>query len=182
VVGSVVRVKRRVAAATGCSALLPSHFRAGTDARVAARGQVAAAGTSPPGVALGERRRLLLPGEALVELEGGGGLDQRIGGWIVRSAGDLPERRAAGGCDPGRCRRLAEVDEDVAYRGRVGDEGDDAHRAATVGTHEWENCVDAGEQQRPGVAGSATMGRFGGGFRVGGGRRGRRGQREGGDG
>jgi len=49
------------------------------------------------------------------------------------------------------------VEEDVADRGRVGDEGDDAHRAATVGTHERENFVDAGEQQRAGVAGSATM-------------------------
>lgn len=39
-----------------------------------------------------------------------------------------------------------------------------------------------GEQRRPGVAGSAAMGRFGGGLRLGCGRRGRRGPREGGDG
>ena len=45
---------------------------------------------------------------------------------------------------------------------RVGDEDDDAHFAVTVGTHERENLVAAGQQQRPGVAGSAPMGRSGG--------------------
>ena len=39
VVGSVVRVKRRFLAAPGYSAPLSSHFRAGADAGVAARGQ-----------------------------------------------------------------------------------------------------------------------------------------------
>ena len=39
VMGSVVRVKRRVSAAMGCSAPLSSHFRAGAGARVAACGQ-----------------------------------------------------------------------------------------------------------------------------------------------
>ena len=50
VVGSVGWVKRRVSAATGCSAPLSSHFRAGADAGLAARGQ-AGAGMNPPGVA-----------------------------------------------------------------------------------------------------------------------------------
>ena len=52
VVGSVGRVKRRFAVATGCSARLLRHFRAGADAKVAARGQ-AAADTSQAGVAQG---------------------------------------------------------------------------------------------------------------------------------
>jgi len=34
-----------------------------------------------------------------------------------------------------------------------------------MGAHERENVVDAGEQQRPSVAGGATMSRFGGGLR-----------------
>ena len=46
----------------------------------------AAAGTSPPGVVRG--RRLWLPGEALIELEGG--LGHRIGGGIVLGAGGPP--------------------------------------------------------------------------------------------
>jgi len=44
---------------------------------------------------------------------------------------------------------------------------DDAHDAATVGAHGWENFIDAGEQPRPSVAGGATMRQFGGGFRAG---------------
>ena len=58
---------------------------------------------------------------------------------------------------PGWCRRLAEVDEDVAYRGRVGDEGDDAHLGAAERTHQREHFVDASQKQRPGVSVSATM-------------------------
>jgi hypothetical protein len=46
------------------------------------------------------------------------------------------------------------------YRGRVGDEGDDAHRSATVGAPEQEYFVDAGELQRPGMASGAAVGRF----------------------
>ncbi len=45
---SVARVKRPFSVATGCWARLSWHLRAGTDARVAARGQ-AGAGTSRPG-------------------------------------------------------------------------------------------------------------------------------------
>jgi hypothetical protein len=48
------------------------------------------------------------------------------------------------------------VDEDVAHGGGVGDEGDDAHRAIAVEAHQREHFVDAGQQQRPGVAGRAT--------------------------
>ena len=35
-----------------------------------------------------------------------------------------------------------------------------------MGAPEWENFVDAGEQQRPGIAGGTAVGRFGGGLRV----------------
>ena len=42
----------------------------------------------------------------------------------------------------------------------IGKEGDAAHLGATHGTHERENLVDAGEQQRPGMAGGAPMRRF----------------------
>ena len=79
-------------------------------------------------------------------------------------ASGLPPWRAAGGRDLGWRGRLTEVDEDVAHGRAVGDEGDDAHRAATVGAHQRENFVDAGEQQRPGIAGGATVGRFGAGW------------------
>jgi hypothetical protein len=55
------------------------------------------------------------------------------------------------------------MDEDVVDRGRVADEGDDAHLGAAERAHQGEDFIDAGEQQRPGVAGSVAMGRFGGG-------------------
>jgi len=55
------------------------------------------------------------------------------------------------------------------------------HRATAVGAHQRKNLIDAGEQQRPGVAGGTTMRRFGGGLRDGRGRRGGRSRREGGD-
>jgi hypothetical protein len=45
----------------------------------------------------GERRGFWLPAEALVEREGRGALEQRIGGGIVLGVGGLPQRRAAGG-------------------------------------------------------------------------------------
>ena len=69
-----------------------------------------------------------------------------------------PQRRGAGGRDPGWCRRLAEVGEDGAHGGGVGDEGDDPHLAPTLRAQEREYCVDAGQQQRPGVAGGAAVG------------------------
>lgn len=50
-----------------------------------------------------DRGRLSLPGEALIELEGGGGLKQRIGEWIVASAGGLLQRRDVGGRLPMWC-------------------------------------------------------------------------------
>jgi len=53
-----------------------------------------------PAARMGERRRWWLPAEALVELEGRGGVKQRIGGGIVLGAGALQQRRAACGCDP----------------------------------------------------------------------------------
>ena len=80
----------------------------------------------------------------------------------------------------GWCRGLTDVVEDVAHDGGVGDGGDVTHFATTVGAAEREHFVDSGEQQRPGLAGSATMSRFGGGLRIGWRRRGRRGLREGG--
>jgi hypothetical protein len=48
-----------------------------------------------PGARIGARRRWWLPGDALVELEGRGGLEQRIGGGIVLGIGGRPQRRAA---------------------------------------------------------------------------------------
>ncbi len=93
--------------------------------------RMTAAGASQPGVAHRRRRRSWLPGEALVEFVGRGGLEQRIGGGIVLGAGGLPQGRTAGGRDPGWRDRLAEVGEDVAYRGRAGGEGDDAVRRET---------------------------------------------------
>jgi len=40
---------------------------------------------------------------------------------------------------------LTDVGGDVAHGRAVGDEGDDPHRAATVGAHPRENFVDTGE-------------------------------------
>jgi hypothetical protein len=57
----------------------------------------------------------------------------------VRSAGGFPQRRAAGGRDPGWCRRLTEVVEDVAHGRAVGDEGDDPHLGAAERAAEWED-------------------------------------------
>jgi hypothetical protein len=82
------------------------------------------------------RATVWLPGAALIEHGGRFGLGQRIpwrGMAGRRRNGGRPQRRAAGGRDPGWCRRLAAVGEDGAYGGRVGDEGDDAHGAATLG-------------------------------------------------
>ena len=50
-----------------------------------------------PASGTGERRRWWLPGDALVEFEGGGGLEQRISGGIVLGVGGRPQRRAAAG-------------------------------------------------------------------------------------
>ena len=44
----------------------------------------------------------VLQGDALVDLERRDLLEQRINGGIVLGAGDLPQPRAAGGCDPCR--------------------------------------------------------------------------------
>ena len=43
---------------------------------------------------------VVVPVEALVELEGRGALEQRISGGIVLGVDGLPQRRAAGGGDP----------------------------------------------------------------------------------
>jgi len=76
-------------------------------------------------------------------------------------------RRGAMGVPGGRDGRrrggFAEMGKDRAHGRGIGEESDDAHRAAAGRTHEWERFIDAGEQQRPGVAGGAPMGRFGGG-------------------
>ena len=86
----------------------------------------------------------------------------------------FPKWRATGRRYGGWRDRLTEVDEDVAHGRAVGDEGDDPHLGAAERAAEWEDLIDAGQQQCPGVAGSAPMSRFGGGFRVGCRRRGRR--------
>jgi hypothetical protein len=71
------------------------------------------------------------------------------GARTARVAHHLPQRRAAGRADSGWRDRLAEVDEDVAYRCRLGDEGDDPHVGAAERVAEWEDLIDAGEQQHP---------------------------------
>jgi hypothetical protein len=84
---------------------------------------------------------------------------------------------AVGGCDPGWCRGLTEVDEDVAHGLAVGDEGDDAHRTPTLRAAERDHFVDAGQQQRPGIAGGMAVDCFIGGWGRVTGWRSRRGQR-----
>ena len=73
-----------------------------------------------------ERRRWWLPGDALIKLEGGGGRERRIGKRIVLGVGGRPQRRAAGGCAAGWCRRPTDMGEDGAHGGAIGEEGDDA--------------------------------------------------------
>jgi hypothetical protein len=60
--------------------------------------------TTQPGVVPVRASAVVATTKALVGIEGGGGLEQRIGAWIVLSAGGIPQRQAAGGCDP--CPRL----------------------------------------------------------------------------
>jgi hypothetical protein len=52
---------------------------------------------------------------------------------------------------------FAEMDQDVAHGRGIGDEGDDAHLGATHGAHQREHFVDAGEHQRPRVAGGTNV-------------------------
>ena len=61
-----------------------------------------------------ERRRSWLPSEALVELEGRGGLEQRIGGGVVLGTGGLPKLRTAGGCHPLRSLIRIQSEKDMA--------------------------------------------------------------------
>ena len=77
---SVAKVKRHFSMSVGCSARWRWQHRAGT---------------SPPGVVRG--RRVRLPSDALVELEGGRA--HRIGEWIGVGTGGLPQWWAAGGRD-----------------------------------------------------------------------------------
>ena len=65
---SAGRVNRRFSVATGCSARMSWYFAAGAAAQVAGRGQARAR----PASRVEERRRWRLPGDALIELEGGG--------------------------------------------------------------------------------------------------------------
>ncbi len=136
-----------------------------SDERVTTTGTVSGGGHDfLPRRACRRRMTTWLPGEALIELVGRGGLERRIGWRILLNIGRLPPWRAAGGWDWWWCRGHTERGEDGAHGGGVGDEGEDAHRAATGRTHEWEHFIDAGEQQRPGIAGGAAVGRFGGGW------------------
>ncbi len=45
--------------------------------------------------------------------------------------------------------------------GRIGDEGNDPHRSATMGTNEWKYLEDTGKKGGPEVMGMATGERFG---------------------
>jgi len=54
-------------------------------------------------------------------------------------------------------------EEDIAHYGRLGDEGDDAHVASTIGATEREHVVDASQQYGPRVASGAAVEWFVGG-------------------
>ena len=74
-----------------------------------------------PGVTRGGRSTLGLPSDALTELDRGCRLG--VGVAVTRSgSGSVPQRRPAGGCDVRRRGGFAEVDEDMAAGGRIGDE------------------------------------------------------------
>jgi len=102
---SVGRVKRRFATASICGgngllralvvALPGGRGRWSGCARAGRRGRARAC----PASHRDEQRRWRLPAEALVELEGRGGLEQRISAAIVLGIGGRPQRRAAGGRD-----------------------------------------------------------------------------------
>jgi len=98
VAGSVARVKRRFSAVTGCSARLSWHFRAGADARVAARGQTGG------GRHESARRRTRLSGD-------GGGYQ------AMRRSTRRPGR--TGAADQRRDRTQSRRSPTVAGRGRV---------------------------------------------------------------
>ncbi len=74
--------------------------------------------------------------------------------WHIRAGADarVAVRGAAGGREPGWCRRLTEVVEDVAQGRAVGDEGDDPHLGAAERAAQWEDLIEAGQRQRPGLA------------------------------
>ena len=99
-------------------------------ARAGGRGQARARTASPA-----DERRWWLPGDALVEFEGRGGLEQRIGGGIVLGIGGLPQRRAAGGGDAGWRGRLTEVDEDVGLKRVVPSRAGSCAAAFAYGAH-----------------------------------------------
>jgi len=129
------RIKRRFATATGCSARLSWRFRAGANAEMAARGQADGREHEPA------RRRTRVSG---------GGSGYQLRRWSNSKAGaDWSSGSAAGSCSAsaaahsggpragamrGGALGFTEVAEDVAHGRAVGDEGDDAHRAATAGT------------------------------------------------
>ncbi len=51
--------------------------------------------------------------------------------------------------------------QDMLDGGRIGDEGNDPHRSATMGTNEWKYLEDTGKKGGPEVMGMATGERFG---------------------
>ncbi len=56
--------------------------------------------------------------------------------------------------------------QDMLDGGRIGDEGNDPHRSATMGANEWKYLEDTGKKGGPEVMGMATGERFGVFFRV----------------
>ena len=99
-----------------------------------------------------------LPGKALIELVVRCRLRLGVDG-AGPGALHLPQWRTAGRGDSGWGDRLAEGDEDVAHHCCLGDEGDDPQVGAAERAAEREDFMDAGEQQDPGAAGGAAVGR-----------------------
>jgi len=79
------------------------------------------------------RRGRRLPGDALIELEVGLGLAEEVP-VRHRPGSILPGGRTAGGRDRRRTRRLTDVGKNLLDGRGLGDEGDDAHVRAAVGT------------------------------------------------
>ncbi len=102
-----------------------------------------------------------LPRDALIEFV----FRYRLGLWVERTRGCVrqhrPQRWPARLRQTGWGGRLPQMTEDLPYRHRCGDEADDAHFATAPRTQQGQHFIDAGEQQRPGVAGRLAVQRLG---------------------
>ena len=97
-----------------------------------------------------------LPRAALIEFV----FRYRLGLRVERTKGCVrhrPQRWPARLRQTGWGGRLPQMTENLPYRHRCGDEADDAHLATAPRTQQGQHCIDAGEQQRPGVAGCLAV-------------------------